>query len=87
MLRLSIAAALVLLAPPVFAQQMEKMNGINFGVGCVAPISKYAEGLGTCAVEGNKSRIWCPSGAIFDRAGVPPQSFVVRSICGLNQVM
>jgi hypothetical protein len=87
MLRLCLVAVLLMLASPSLAQQMESIKDIKFGVGCSGPVAKYAEGLGTCTVDGGKSRIWCPSGAIFDRPGAPPQSFVVRSICGLNQVM
>jgi hypothetical protein len=86
MLRLSTAAALVFLTTSAFAQT-EAVKGIKFGVGCVSPVSKYADRLGTCPLDDTKARIWCPNGAIFDRVGAPPQSFVVRSICGLNQVM
>ena len=86
MLRLSIVAALIFLTTSAFAQ-MESVKGIKFGVGCVDPMSKYAVGLGTCSVGDAKARIWCPNGETFDRVGTPPQSFGVRSICSLNQVL
>jgi hypothetical protein len=85
MLRLSIAAALVILTTSAFAQT-EAVKDIKFGVGCIGPVSKYADRLGTCSLDDAKARIWCPNGEIFDRVGAPPQSFVVRSICNLNQI-
>jgi hypothetical protein len=87
MLRMSIAAVFVLLSTSAFAQQMDAVKGIKFGVGCIGPVNKYAAGLGTCDIESSKARIFCPNGDVFDRAGAMPQSFVVRSICGLNQVL
>ncbi len=86
MLRLSIAATLVFLATSAFAQT-EVVKGIKFGVGCTGPVSKFADRLGTCSLDDTKARIWCPNGEIFDRVGAPPQSFVARSICNLNQVL
>ena len=87
MLRLSIAAALVFMSTSAFAQQIEAVKGIKFGVGCVGPITTFAPRLGSCALDGAKARIWCPNGEIFDRVGEPPQSYVARSICNLNQVL
>jgi hypothetical protein len=85
MFRLSLAAALVVLSTPAFAQMVE-VKGIKFGDGCTVPISKFANRLGACPVAGSKFRIWCPNGQIFDRGGEAPQSAVVRSICNLNQI-
>jgi hypothetical protein len=88
MLRMSIAAALVVLSTSAFAQSMEAVKGIKFGVGCIGPVATFAARLGTCAIDGAKSRIWCPNGKIFDRAGAEPQSsYVVRAICDLNQIL
>ena len=87
MLRISIAAVLVFLSTSAFAQRMDAVKSTKFGAGCVGALSTFAAGLGTCTVDGSKTRIWCPSGKVFDRDGAPPQSFVVRSICELNQVM
>jgi hypothetical protein len=85
MFRLSLAAMLVFLSWSAFAQQIEAVKGI--GVGCVGPINTFAPRLGSCALDGAKARIWCPNGEIFDRVGEPPQSYVARSICNLNQVL
>jgi hypothetical protein len=87
MLRIAGTAALLLLSTSAFAQRMDAVKGIKFGVGCVGPVNKFAAGLGTCTIAGTKARIFCPSGETFDRDGVPPESFVARSICNLNQVL
>jgi hypothetical protein len=87
MLRMSITAALVVLSTSAFAQSMEAVKGVKFGVGCVGPVSTFATRLGTCTIDGAKSRIWCPNGKIFDRNGQPQSSYVVRAICELNQVL
>jgi hypothetical protein len=87
MLRMSIAAALIVLSTSAFAQQTE-VKGVKFGVGCLSPVSIFAPRLGTCMVDGSTSRIWCPNGRIFDRVEKEPRSvYVVRSICDLNQVL
>jgi hypothetical protein len=87
MLRLSMITAFIVLSTTAFAQQIDAVKGVKYGVGCIGPVSKYAAGLGTCDIESAKARIFCPDGQVFDRAGAMPQSFVVRSICGLNQVL
>jgi hypothetical protein len=89
MLRISVAAALVILTTSAFAQSMEEIKGAKPGVGCVGPISKVAIRLDTCLVEGSKTRIWCPNGKVFDRnvTANDPHSYVVRSICELNQIL
>jgi hypothetical protein len=87
MFRLSIAAALVVFSTSAFAQERE-VKGIKFGVGCINPVSTFASRLGTCMVNADTSRIWCPNGKIFDRTEKEPRTvYVVRSICGLNQVL
>jgi hypothetical protein len=90
MLRMSAIAALVLLQTSAFAQQSEAITetikGIKFGVGCLGRVSTLGPRFGTCEIVGSKTRIWCPNGEIFDRAGTP-QSYLVRSICNLNQVL
>jgi len=87
MLRMPITAALVLLSTSSFAQNIEAVKGIKFGVGCVGPVSTFAARLGTCAIDGSTARIWCPNGEIFERNGEPPKSYVARSICNLSQVL
>lgn len=86
MLRISAIAALMLCSQSAFAQLTEQIKGVKFGVGCVGPVNTPTPRLGTCTIVGSKTRIWCPNGEIFDRAG-EPQSYVVRSICNLNQVV
>ena len=83
MLRMSIATA----STPSFAQHIEAGKGIKCGVGCLTPVSAFGAHLGTCAIDNSKARIWCPNGEIFERNGEPPQSYVTRSICNLNQVL
>ena len=87
MVRFSIAATLILLSASASAQHIDMVKGIKFGVGCVGPVTTFAPRLGSCALESSKARIWCPNGEIFDRHGEPPQSYVARSICNLNQVL
>jgi hypothetical protein len=86
MLRMSAIAALVLLQTSAFAQQTEAIKGIKFGAGCLGRVSTLGPRFGTCEIVGSKTRIWCPNGEIFDRVGTP-QSYLVRSICNLNQVL
>ena len=77
MLRLAVAATLVFLGTSAFAQEIDEMKGIKFGVGCVGPVSTFAANFGSCDIDGKKSRIWCPGGKIFDRALHYPQSVAV----------
>ena len=87
MLRMSISAALIVLSTSALGQSIDELKGIKFGAGCVGPVGTFAARLGTCVIEGTKSRIWCPNGKIFDRNGEPQSSYVVRAICNLNQVL
>jgi hypothetical protein len=86
MLRMSMAAVLIVLSTSVFAQPMDEMKGIKLGVGCTSPVTQFSRGLATCPA-GSRSRVWCPNGQIFERDGEPPRSYVVRSICNLNQIL
>jgi hypothetical protein len=91
MLRMPMTAALVVLSTSAFAQFMEPVTDFKFGAGCVGPVNTFAPRLGACAIIDAKSRIWCPDGRIFERKGSDyerlPSSYVVRAICGLNQVL
>jgi hypothetical protein len=86
MRRWLLAAAMVLSFTPAFALQTVVKKGVKVGVGCLGPVSQVAPKLGTCAIAGPKTRIWCPNGDIFDadedKAPVP----LVRSLCNLTQV-
>ena len=91
MLRMPITTAFVVLSASAFGQFMEPVKDIKFGAGCVGPVSTFAARLGACTINDSKSRIWCPDGQIFDRRASDyeriPSSYVVRAICGLNQVL
>jgi hypothetical protein len=91
MLRMPITAALLVLSTSAFAQFMEPVKDVKFGAGCISPVSTFAVRLGACAIVDFKSRIWCPNGQTFDRTASEyehvPSSYVVRAICGLNQVL
>jgi hypothetical protein len=88
MLRLAIATAVIVVSSAAFAQSVDEVKDIKFGAGCIGPVNTFAARLGTCIIEGAKSRVWCPNGKIFDRNGQFPQSpYVVRSMCNLNQVL
>jgi hypothetical protein len=91
MLRMPVTAALVFLTTSAFAQFMEPVEDLKFGTGCISPMSTFAARLGACAILDTKSRIWCPNGQIFDRRASEyeyiPSSYVVRAICGLDQVL
>jgi hypothetical protein len=90
-LRMSAAAVLVALSTSAFAQSTDEVKGLKFGAGCVGVVSTFAPRLGTCNIDGGMSRIWCPNGKIFDRKGSDYErvlsSYVVRAICGLNQIL
>jgi hypothetical protein len=88
MMRIALTAALVVLSTSAFAQNINEVKGIKYGTGCVGPVNTFAARLGTCVIGDSKSRIWCPNGKIFEQSGQFPQSsYVVRSICDLNQVL
>jgi hypothetical protein len=87
MLRSFLAAALVSLSTAAFAQHVEADKGLKFGAECVGPVTRLAPRLGTCMIVGAKTRIWCPNRRVFDVMGDKPQSYLVRSICELNQVL
>ena len=87
MLQTLLAAVLVTLSTAAFAQHVEADKRLKFGAECIGPVTTLAPRLGTCMIVGAKTRIWCPSGRVFDRVGENTQSSVVRSICELNQVL
>jgi hypothetical protein len=87
MLRMSLAAASVLICTSAFAQHVDAGKGLKLGDGCLGPVNTLAPRLGTCVIAGAKTRIWCPNGEVFDRVGATAHTFVVRSICNLNQVL
>jgi hypothetical protein len=87
MLRISVTAALVFLSTFASAQSLEEVKWVKFGVECLEPIKPIAARLGGCMVTSSTARIWCPNGKTFERVGALPQPAVLRSICGLNQIL
>jgi hypothetical protein len=91
MLRIFMAASLIVVSLSALAQSTDEVKGLKFGAGCVGAVSTFAPRLGTCNIDGGMSRIWCPNGKIFDRKGSDYErvlsSYVVRAICRLNQIL
>jgi hypothetical protein len=86
MRRLLLAAAIVLSSTPAFALQTMVPKGTKLGTGCIGAIVSVAPRLGTCAIAGSKTRIWCPNGEIFDDGSDKSAVPLVRSLCNLTQV-
>jgi hypothetical protein len=86
-LDISAAAALLLISTAAFAQQIDQVKGHKTGAGCIGSLTTLSARLLVCTIDGPKSRIWCPNKQIFDRPGEEPSSFVVRSICSINQIL
>lgn len=84
----SIAAALLLLSHPAAALYAEVKPTVKVGVDCIAPVSRLAPKLATCAVAEAKVRIWCPNGQVFEGAVEHggPASALARSLCNMSQV-
>lgn len=69
------------------AQFMEEIKGVKFGIGCQTPIKALEAGLGTCLIAETRARVWCPNGKVYERTGELPQVALVRSACGLKQIL
>src|SRR5262245_28013702 len=80
-------ATLLAVTSSAAALSQDEVKPMQFGLGCVGRLERFGPGLGTCAIPGDKARIWCPSGKVFERdAEWHRSSYVVRAICGLNQI-
>ena len=86
MRRLLVAAILALSWTPAFALPTSVQKGLKLGTGCIGPVSTVTPNVGSCAIAGPKSRIWCPNGDIFDLDGETSSVPLVRSLCNLTQV-
>ena len=86
MRRMLLAAAIALSSSSAFALQTAVPKGTKLGTGCVGPVVSVAPKLGTCAIAGSKTRIWCPNGDIFDDGDGRSAVALVRSLCNLTQV-
>ena len=87
MFRTIIAAGLICVSSTCFAQVIQEVKPTKFGGGCERPMASLGAKFGTCLTAGNKARLWCPSGKVFERSGLEIQPALARSICGLNQVL
>lgn len=86
LLRGLLTAAFVLLWNPAWALYNQASKKEKFGADCIGAVTMMGPKLGTCTIAGDKTRIWCPNGLMFqgdkDHQSVP----LIRSICNLPQV-
>ena len=81
------AGALFVLSTAASAQFLEESKSIKFGTGCQERIKPMETGLGTCLITDKRARVWCPNGKVYERDGAVPHISLVRSACGLRQVL
>jgi hypothetical protein len=86
MRRLLLATLIALSSSSAFALQTIVGKGTKIGSGCVGPVVALAPKLGSCAIVGSKTRIWCPNGQIFDDESVKSPVSLARSLCNLSQI-
>jgi len=86
MLRYLLAAALVLSSSPASALYNEEKKSVKFGADCIGPVAMRAPKLGTCTIAGEKMRIWCPNGKMFEGEQAQQHVSLIRSLCNLPQV-
>ena len=83
---LFLVALIALSSSSAFAFQTIVDKGTKIGGGCVGPVVSVAPKLGTCAIAGSKTRIWCPNGQIFDDESAQSPVSLARSLCNLTQI-
>jgi hypothetical protein len=86
-LRLPVAVALMVMSTAASAQFLEESKSIKFGIGCQERIKPMETGLGTCLITDKRVRVWCPNGKVYERDGDVPHVSLVRSACGLRQIL
>jgi hypothetical protein len=86
-LRLPVAVALMVMSTAASAQFLEESKSIKFGIGCQERIKPMEAGLGTCLITDKRVRVWCPNGKVYERDGDVPHVSLVRSACGLRQIL
>ena len=86
MRRLFLLALIAFSSSSAFALQTIVEKGTKIGSGCLGPVVAVAPKLGTCAIAGSKTRIWCPNGQIFDDEGAKSPVSLARSLCNLSQI-
>lgn len=82
-----IFGVLIVISTTASAQFLQEGQSIKFGTGCQEPIKPMEAGLGTCLITDKRARVWCPNGKVFERDGELPHVSLVRSACGLKQVL
>jgi hypothetical protein len=86
-LLLLIAAGLIVTATAASAQLLQEGKSVKFGTGCRERIKPMEAGLGSCLISDTRARFWCPNGKVFERDGELPHVSLVRSACGLSQIL
>lgn len=86
-LRMFTAAAFLVVSTAGFAQFLQEAKSVKFGDGCQERIKPMEAGLGTCLISDKRARVWCPNGKVFERDGELPHISLVRSACGLLQIL
>lgn len=81
-----VVATMVLWSTSAFSLQSAVPAGTKLGTGCVGSVRTVAPKLGACTIAGDKTRIWCPNGKIFDSDGDKAPIPLVRSLCDLTQI-
>ena len=84
---LLIVGALLCMSTAASAQFLREGKSIKFGVGCLESIKAMETGLGVCLITDKRARVWCPNGKVFERDGELPHVSLVRSACGLSQIL
>jgi hypothetical protein len=86
-LPLLIVGALLCISTTASAQFLREGKSVKFGTGCQERIKPMEAGLGTCLIADKRARVWCPNGKVFERDGDLPHVSLVRSACGLMQIL
>jgi hypothetical protein len=84
--RLPLIATLTIIVSAVNAQFLQEAKPTKFGTGCIERIKSNETALGACMIGEARSRVWCPNGEVYERDGDLPDSPLIRSVCGLNQL-
>jgi hypothetical protein len=84
----AVAAGLILLSHPASAFYAAVEPALKVGADCIGKVSLLAPQLTACAVAGDRTRIWCPTGRMFEGATDDrgPAAALARSLCNMAQV-
>lgn len=84
---LLVIGSLSLVSTAASAQFLQEGQAVKFGAGCQERIKAMSPGLGACLITEKRARVWCPNGKVYERDGEVPHVSLVRSACGLSQVL